>query len=339
MTNTTRIHHLFQSHSLPRSELRLLLESRSEADAALLFQKARETRERVYGKAVWLRGLIEISNHCKNDCLYCGLRRSNEKIERYRLCQDEILSCCGNGYAQGLRSFVLQGGEDPAFTDGYLIPIVEKIRAEFPGCAITLSLGERGRDSYEGLYRAGADRCLLRHETANEAHYAALHPPEMRLNERLDCLRSLKEIGYQVGCGFMVGTPGQSVGCLLDDLEFLAAFRPHMVGIGPFIPHQDTPFAREPRGSLGLTLFLLGLTRLLLPEALIPATTALGSIHPQGRELGLRAGANILMPNITPAAARAKYAPYDNKIATNEENAVVKAGYFTEKNRGDHIHV
>jgi len=310
MTNLQRIDSL---ESLPRDELRVLLETHTQDDAEALFARARTIRERAYGSAIYLRALIEISSYCKNDCYYCGLRKSNGKAQRYRLSKDEILACCEEGYAQGLRTFVLQGGEDPWFNDERLCDIVGAIRKRWPDCAITLSLGERGRESYAALFAAGANRYLLRHETANESHYKLLHPSEMQLSARLLCLRDLREIGYQVGCGFMVGSPGQSVDYLLDDLDFLRAFRPEMVGIGPFLPHGDTPFANEPPGSPELTLFLLGLVRVLLPGALLPATTALGSSMQDGRERGLLAGANVIMPNLSPAHVRGKYAIYDGK--------------------------
>ncbi|MDR1927802.1 MAG: [FeFe] hydrogenase H-cluster radical SAM maturase HydE [Oscillospiraceae bacterium] len=344
--NIERINRLEQNSALPREELRALLETHSNEDSAHLFARARAVRESVYGKAVYLRGLIELSSFCKNDCLYCGIRRGNQNAQRYRLTEKEILACCQNGYSLGFRTFVLQGGEDAYFSDERMEPLVRRIRTEYPDCAITLSLGERSRRSYETLFAAGADRYLLRHETANAAHYAALHPPELQLQPRLDCLRTLKEIGYQVGCGFMVGSPGQTTDCLLDDLAFLKDFQPHMVGIGPFLPHRDTPFAKEAPGTLEQTLFMLGLLRLLLPEALLPATTALGTVHHNGRELGLLAGANVVMPNLSPVAVRKKYMLYDNKICTGEEAAecrfclqrrVENAGYEIVSERGDHI--
>ena len=310
MTNLERIENL---ESLPRDELRVLLETYTPEDAEYLFVRAREVRKRVYGKAVYLRGLIEISSYCRNDCYYCGLRKSNGRAQRYRLSKEEILACCANGYALGLRTFVLQGGEDPWFDDERLCDIVHEIRRGWPDCAITLSLGERGRESYAALFAAGANRYLLRHETANEAHYRLLHPEELHLKTRMQCLRDLREVGYQVGCGFMVGSPGQTIDCLLDDLDFLRAFRPEMVGIGPFLPHGDTPFAQEPPGSPALTLLLLGIVRVLLPGALLPATTALGTASPDGRERGLLAGANVVMPNISPARVRGKYMIYDGK--------------------------
>ncbi len=245
---------------------------------------------------MYVRGLIEFTNVCKNDCLYCGIRRSNPCAQRYRLTQEEILACCREGYALGYRTFVLQGGEDPYFTPARLETLIRAIKAAHPDCALTLSVGEHSREDYQRWYDAGADRYLLRHETANDAHYRSLHPQGMSPERRKRCLWDLKEIGYQVGCGFMVGTPGQTLEHLAEDLCFLQRFQPDMVGIGPFLPQKDTPFGGEPPGELELTLFLLGLTRLLLPSVLLPATTALGTLHPQGRELGVQAGANVCMP-------------------------------------------
>ncbi|MDR1465548.1 MAG: [FeFe] hydrogenase H-cluster radical SAM maturase HydE [Oscillospiraceae bacterium] len=348
MTNHEYIDFLEQNQFLPREDLRVLLDRHDETDAAYLFERARAVRERFYGKAVYLRGLIEFSSHCKNDCYYCGLRRSNPAAERYRLTKEEILFCCAEGYELGFRTFVLQSGEDPWFTDERMTDIVAAIRAAHPDCAITLSLGERSRESYAALFAAGADRYLLRHETANAAHYARLHPDELRLTTRMDCLRTLREIGYQVGCGFMVGSPGQTTDCLLDDLGFLREFQPEMVGIGPFLPHHGTPFAGEAAGTLEQTLFLLGILRLLLPAVLLPATTALGTVHATGREQGLRAGANIVMPNLSPVGVRKKYLLYDNKICTGEEAAecrvclqrrVEGAGYEIVASRGDPISI
>ena len=288
--------------------------------------------------------MIEISNYCKNDCIYCGIRRSNQNAERYRLSEEEILSCCESGYALGFRTFVLQGGEDGYYTDDLLEDLLHKIKAAYPDCAITLSLGERSRESYERLYTAGADRYLLRHETANEAHYGKLHPAEMSLKNRKQCLYTLKEIGYQVGCGIMVGSPYQTIDNLVEDLTFMKALNPHMVGIGPFIPQKDTPFGEMEPGSLEMTLFLLAIIRLMLPKVLLPATTALGTIHSRGRELGILAGGNVVMPNLSPVKVRKKYALYDNKICTGEEaaeclgclgNRMESIGYKLVVSRGD----
>jgi biotin synthase len=286
-----------------------------------LFAAAREVRERYYGKDVYFRGLIEFTNYCKNDCYYCGIRRSNSQAERYRLTLDQIMECCRIGDTLGFRTFVLQGGEDPWFTDERIVEIIRAVRGEFPDHAITLSIGEKKRESYEAFFRAGANRYLLRHETACEEHYRRLHPSEMSLTERKQCLFTLKEIGYQVGAGFMVGTPFQTPETLLEDLRFIRELEPHMVGIGPFLPQKDTPFGGHPGGSLELTLRMIALIRLLLPRALIPATTALGTISPAGREKGLLAGANVVMPNLSPKEVRKLYALYDNKICTGDEAA------------------
>jgi biotin synthase len=297
----------------------IITEDPDEEEA--LFARARKVRSRSYGQDVYFRGLIEFTNHCKNNCYYCGIRGGNAQVERYRLSLEEILNCCRMGDLLGYRTFVLQGGEDPWFTDGRVEEIVAAIRREYPGHAITLSIGERSRESYERFFRAGANRYLLRHETANEDHYRKLHPETMSLRERKDCLFSLREIGYQVGAGFMVGTPFQTPENLLEDLRFIGELKPHMVGIGPFIPQAATPFGAYPQGSLRQTLRMVALTRLLLPQALIPATTALGTISPTGREKGLMAGANVVMPNLSPKDVRKLYALYDNKICTGDEAA------------------
>lgn len=276
---------------------------------------ARNAVESVYGDAVFLRGLIEISSYCKNNCNYCGIRRSNTLLSRYRMSPDLILKCCDEGYRYGMRTFVLQGGEDLWWTDERLCILLSEIKSKFPDCAITLSLGERSKESYEKLFNAGANRYLLRHETANGKHYSYLHPVEMSYENRMRCLKDLKEIGYQVGCGFMVGSPKQSCQTLWEDLQFIRSFRPHMVGIGPFVATKHTPFANEKNGSVEMTLRLLSIIRLLHPHVLLPATTALGTLHPLGREYGLMSGANVLMPNLSPVENRDKYHIYDNKIS------------------------
>ena len=332
------------SHSLSLSEYQALLLHRSEALSAALRERAVKARKAVYGNAVFTRGLIEISSFCKNDCLYCGLRRSNEKAERYRLSPEDILACCREGWELGFRTFVLQGGEDGWFTDERLTPLLRQIKAEFPDCAVTLSLGERSRESYQRLFDAGADRYLLRHETADKAHYERLHPAELSWEHRMDCLRQLKEIGYQVGCGFMVGSPGQTERELAKDLKFVEEFRPAMCGIGPFIPHRDTPFGDQPAGSVELSCYLLSILRLIQPNLLLPATTALGTLDPLGREKGILAGANVVMPNLSPVSVRKKYMLYDNKICTGEESAqcrgclsarMANIGYELVTDRGD----
>lgn len=308
------------------------------------FERARVRQQETFSNEIYTRGLIEISNICKNDCYYCGIRRSNRCVQRYRLSKEDILSCCKSGYELGFRTFVLQGGEDAYYTDVRLVDIIQTIRMQYPDCAITLSLGERTNESYQRLYDAGADRYLLRHETANEEHYQKLHPKEMLLANRRQCLYNLREIGYQVGCGIMVGSPYQTMEHIAEDLLFMKDLNPHMVGIGPFIPQKDTPFGKEKQGSLELTLFLLAMIRLMLPEVLLPATTALGTIHPKGREKGILAGANVVMPNLSPITVRKKYALYDNKICTGDEAAECRAcldkrmrsiGYKLVAARGD----
>ncbi len=336
---------LYQDTQLTETEYKELLELHTDKEIAEYgFELARKRQKETFGNEVYTRGLIEISNYCKNDCIYCGIRRSNQNAERYRLSEEEILSCCESGYALGFRTFVLQGGEDGYYTDDLLDDLLHKIKAAYPDCAITLSLGERSRESYERLYTAGADRYLLRHETANEAHYGKLHPAEMSLKNRKQCLYTLKEIGYQVGCGIMVGSPYQTIDNLVEDLAFMKEFNPHMVGIGPFIPQKDTPFGEMEPGSLEMTLFLLAIIRLMLPKVLLPATTALGTIHSRGRELGILAGGNVVMPNLSPVKVRKKYALYDNKICTGEEaaecrgclgNRMESIGYKLVVSRGD----
>lgn len=335
---------LERSHSLSLAEYESLLLQRSDALTAALRERAVRVRKSVYGNTVFTRGLVEISSWCKNDCLYCGIRRSNRKAERYRLSPEYILACCREGWALGFRTFVLQGGEDPYFTDELLCPLLRQIKAEFPTCAVTLSLGERSRESYQRLFDAGADRYLLRHETADKAHYERLHPAELSWEHRIECLRALKEIGYQVGCGFMVGSPGQTERELAKDLKFVERFRPAMCGIGPFIPHKDTPFCDQPAGSVELSCYLLSILRLIQPNLLLPATTALGTLDPLGREKGIQAGANVLMPNLSPVSVRKKYMLYDNKICTGEESAQCRGclsarmsgiGYELVTDRGD----
>lgn len=290
-------------------------------DLTYLARRAREVRQTVYGTDVYVRGLIEFTNVCKNDCYYCGLRRSNRNADRYRLTPEQILNCTDKGYELGFRTFVLQGGEDPWFTDEILTDLIRRIKERHPDCALTLSIGEKERSSYQAYFDAGADRYLLRHETANEAHYRRLHPEELSLRHRKDCLFALKEIGYQVGCGIMVGSPGQTDECLVEDLRFMQELQPHMIGIGPFLPHRDTPFRNEPSGTMQDTLRLLSILRLMFPHVLLPATTALGTVDPTGREQGLLAGANVLMPNLSPTEVREKYLLYDNKICTGHEAA------------------
>lgn len=336
---------LYENTYLTKEEYTELLSFYQEEEVLqYAFELARVRQRETFSNEVYTRGLIEISNICKNDCYYCGIRRSNRCAQRYRLSKEDILSCCKSGYELGFRTFVLQGGEDAYYTDERLVDIIQTIRMQYPDCAITLSLGERTKESYQRLYDAGAERYLLRHETASEEHYQKLHPKEMLLANRRQCLYNLREIGYQVGCGIMVGSPYQTMEHIAEDLLFMKDLNPHMVGIGPFIPQKDTPFGKEKQGSLELTLFLLAIIRLMLPKVLLPATTALGTIHPKGREKGILAGANVVMPNLSPATVRKKYALYDNKICTGDEAAECRAcldnrmhsiGYKLVAARGD----
>ncbi len=335
---------LAETHSLSEEEYSALIESRTPEAAGYAAGRAVAVRKSIYGNAVFVRGLIEISNICKNDCLYCGIRRSNSQAQRYRLTPDNILSCCDEGYRLGFRTFVLQGGEDGFFTDEVLERLISDIKKAHPDCAVTLSLGERSRESYKRLKDAGADRYLLRHETADGTHYARLHPKEMSFDNRINCLFTLKELGYQVGCGFMVGSPYQSPETLAKDLKFIETFKPDMCGIGPFVPHHATPFKDFASGTVELTCFLLSLIRLIYPPVLLPSTTALGTIDPLGREKGIQSGANVVMPNLSPVAVRKNYELYDNKICTDEESAQCRGclerrmksiGYEIVTDRGD----
>ncbi len=310
---------LKEEKNLSDEELLKLL-STNEYDGELQ-TLADEVRRGIYGEDVYIRGLIEISNYCKNNCYYCGIRRGNKSAVRYRLTKDDILACCEEGYKLGFRTFVMQGGEDPYYTDDVMCGIVSAVRERYSDCAITLSLGERSYESYLALYNAGANRYLLRHETANAEHYGKLHPQSMSLQNRKDCLFNLKEIGYQVGSGFMVGSPYQTTENLVEDLRFLQKLSPDMIGIGPYVTHAQTPFASFKNGSVELTLRLLSVLRLMFPYVLLPSTTALGTLHPQGRELGLKAGANVVMPNLSPVKVRKLYELYENKICTGEEAA------------------
>ena len=343
-TNNNLIDKLAKEHSLTANEYLYLIKNRAECNE-YLFKNAVDVREKIYGKDVYIRGLIEFTNYCKNDCLYCGIRRSNKCAQRYRLNKEDILSCCKQGYELGFRTFVMQGGEDMFFTDEILVDIVKSIKAKYPDCAITLSLGERSFESYKALKEAGADRYLLRHETASKSHYGKLHPKEMSFENRINCLENLKKLGYQVGAGFMVGSPFQTEEDLANELIFLKKLNPQMVGIGPFVPHKDTPFKEEKQGTVDVTLFMLGLIRLTLPNVLLPATTALGTIDPLGREKGIKAGANVLMPNLSPVSVRKKYMLYDNKICTGDEAAqcieclkqrINSTGYKIVVDRGDY---
>ena len=335
---------LYKTHNLSKKEFIFLLQNYDAETSDYLFELARSLSTKHFGKDIYLRGLLEFTNYCKNDCYYCGIRRSNKNAIRYRLSKEEIMSCCKTGYELGFRTFVLQGGEDNKFTDEIIVDIVKSIREEYPDCAITLSIGEKNYNQYLKYYEAGVDRYLLRHETANSRHYSLLHPDAMSLENRKDCLRNLKKIGYQVGTGFIVGSPFQTTECIVDDLLFIKELSPEMVGIGPFIPHKDTRFANFPSGSVDDTLFLIAILRLMLPNALIPSTTALGTLDIKGREKGILSGSNVLMPNLSPVYVRKKYDLYDNKICTGEEaaecnfclrNRVATIGYNIAEDRGD----
>ena len=329
---------------LTAEEYALLIKERTPDTAARLAAAATEKRQAIYGNTVYIRGLIEVSNICKNNCHYCGIRAGNPQCDRYRLTEEDILWACAEGYELGFRTFVLQGGEDGYFTDERLTSLLRAIKTNHPDCAVTLSLGERSRESYQKLFDAGADRYLLRHETATKSHYEKLHPYPLSFDERMRCLYDLRDIGYQVGCGFMVGSPYQTVEDIARDLKFIEEFKPDMCGIGPFIPHKDTVFADFPAGTLELTCYLLSIVRLIHPPVLLPSTTALGTIHPEGRELGILAGANVVMPNLSPASVRKKYMLYDNKVSDGAESAQSKAelcrrmasiGYEVVTARGD----
>jgi len=334
---------LEREHALSLLEYQTLIEAENEALRLYASNKAKEVANSIYGNSVYVRGLIEVGNYCRNDCFYCGIRKSNLNCDRYILDEEDILNCCKEGYKLGFRTFVLQGGEG-IYKKDFVTNIVQKIRSEYPNCAITLSLGEEDRDTYKAWFDAGADRYLLRHETANKSHYEKLHPKNMSFDHRMQCLKDLKEIGYQVGCGFMVGSPYQTSETLAMDLKFIEIFKPDMCGIGPFISQKDTPFNNMESGTLNQTLFLLSLIRLIQPNILLPATTALGTIDPKGREKGILAGANVVMPNLSPVSVRKKYALYDNKICTGEESAECKdclskrmnsIGYKIVTDRGD----
>ena len=339
---------LHQKHTLTAEEYRSLLLCEDTTTNVYLQKKAQQTTIDRFGNAVFIRGLIEISNRCRNNCLYCGIRKGNTMVSRYALSRETILSCCREGHALGFRTFVLQGGEDLSQTDDWVTETVSAVRKEFPDCAITLSLGEKSKEAYQRFFEAGANRYLLRHETFNETHYQELHPSEMSRNHRLRCLEWLKEIGYQTGTGIMVGSPGQTIDHLVEDLLYIEHFHPEMIGIGPFIPHAETPFANKPAGSIKLTLKLLSILRLMHPSALIPATTALASLSSDGRERGILAGANVVMPNLSPSSVREKYSLYNQKAAFGSEAAeglklleeqLNKIGYTISNERGDYNYV
>ena len=345
MDNLALLDLLERQGALERPQWVQLISTYTPEDADAAAAKARAVAQSRFGRDIFFRGIVEISNYCRNDCYYCGIRRSNRNAVRYRLTKDEILECCADGYAAGFRTFVLQGGEDPHFSDEVMVDIVSAISGKYPESAITLSLGERSRESYQALFDAGARRYLLRHETADAAHYGLLHPAELSWQHRMDCLRELKDIGYQTGCGMMVGAPFQTADHLASDMMFMSEFKPQMIGTGPFLPHQDTPFRDRPAGSVELTLFLLSLCRIMLPDVLLPATTALGTARGNGRLMGVLHGANVIMPNLSPLSQRRKYMLYDNKPieerSAAESIAALDAdlntiGYRLRQGRGDY---
>jgi len=337
---------LKKNKTLSREDFKTLLTIGDKDTEEYLFSCARDTAVEHFGKEIYLRGLIEFSNYCKQNCLYCGLRQDNLNLERYRLSKEEILECCEEGYGLGFRTFVLQSGEDDYYTKEHMVEIIHAIRSKYPDCAITVSIGEKDEDAYRAYFEAGANRFLLRHETISPEHYRQLHPPGMEIETRKECLHRLKEIGFQTGSGIMVGSPYQTIDNIIDDLYFLAELQPEMIGIGPYLPSKDTPFRDQKAGSVELTVRLIAIFRLMHPEGLIPATTALATIHPTGREKGILAGANVVMPNLSPLRVREKYQLYDNKACTRDEAAhcrgclqrrLEKIGYTISEHRGDHV--
>lgn len=328
-----------------KDEYRLLLTDENQYTIDYLTASAREVTLANFGNAVYVRGLIEITNYCRNDCYYCGIRRSNRNVVRYRLTKEQVLECCRIGNSLGFKTFVLQGGEDAGLNDAWIEDLISAIHAGYPEAAITLSLGERGREAYERFFAAGATRYLLRHETADKEHYGKLHPAEMSFGHRMESLKDLRAIGYQTGAGMMIGSPGQTPDNLVRDIVFMEGFRPQMIGLGPYIPQHDTPFAGEPAGSAELTLRVLAIVRLISPKALIPSTTSLATLAPAGPANGILAGANVVMPNLSPSEYRELYALYDNKRSTGTEAAegvaelhkqLAAIGYRLTFERGDY---
>ena len=335
---------LRERHELAPYQYKALLMMRDADDVEYLMSQARKMSQEQFGTGIYLRGLIELSNVCRNDCLYCGIRCSNRDVTRYTLTHEQVLASCEQGYQLGFRTFVLQGGEWSEERSQWIADIIAAIRQGWPDCAITLSLGEHPRETYALWREAGADRYLLRHETHNERLYSLLHPQGMTLQHRLQCLDWLKELGYQVGAGIMVGSPFQTLNSIVEDIQYLISFKPHMIGIGPFIPQHDTPFARFPAGNVDLTARLYAILRLAVPTALIPTTTAMATLTPDGRLKGILAGANVVMPNLSPEDLRAYYALYDNKAALGAESAqgikkladeLATIGYHIDWSRGD----
>ncbi len=332
-----------EGRGLDRKELRYLLENREDLEEAV-FEKARAVADRHFHKKIYVRGLIEFTNYCHNNCYYCGIRRGNDEVDRYRLTTEEMEAAVAVGAQAGFQTFVLQGGEDAYFTDERLADWLRRIKRIQPGCAITLSVGERSRQSYARLKEAGADRFLLRHETYDPEHYKKLHPKEMDRERRLACLYELKALGYQVGSGFMVGSPYQSTENLVEDFMFLQKLQPAMIGIGPYVRHHATPFRDFENGSVELTAMCIAILRLLFPTANIPSTTAMQTLAADGRNRGILAGANVFMPNLSPPRVRESYALYDNKAAFALEAAenlrdlkaqIAELGYEIVMSRGD----
>ena len=317
MNNTELIKKLNIERNLSEKEWIQIFDTYDEEDLEYAMDMAHEITVARFGRKIYFRGIVEFTNVCRNDCYYCGIRAGNSNCQRYRLEKEDILKCCEDGYEHGFRTFVLQGGEDPHYTKEVMTDIVRAITERYPDCAVTMSIGELDRDFYQALYDAGARRFLLRHETADAAHYGILHPKEQTLSSRMRCLKDLKEIGFQTGCGIMIGSPGQTSEILAKDMMFMADFKPEMIGLGPFIPHKDTPFKNEPAGSVEKTLLVIALCRIMLTDALIPSTTALGTVEAEGRQKGVLAGCNVVMPNLSPMEVRKKYMLYDGKVGTD----------------------
>ncbi len=335
---------LKQNNCLERFEYQYILDNIDREAFVYLSKQSREVTNASYGKFVYMRGLIEFSNYCKQDCNYCGIRASNSKAKRYRLNKAQILECCDEGYRLGYRTFVLQGGEDPHFTREVLVDLIRTIKAKYPKTALTLSLGERSYEDYAAFYEAGANRYLLRHETASKRLYEYLHPSAMSFENRMECLHNLKKIGFQVGAGFMVNTPTQTNADLVEDLLFLQEFKPAMCGIGPYLSHDDTPLNNQNNGTVDQTIVLVSLVRLMHPNCLLPSTTALGTLESIGREKALKAGANVVMPNLSPTNVRELYEIYQDKICTGDEAAhcrncieakINTIGLIVDMQRGD----
>lgn len=297
-------------HNLEKSEIIQLLNS----DGNELFKTADEVRQEFVGDEVHLRGLIEFTNICRQTCKYCGIRRENSKVNRYRLSKDEIISMARHGVRNGFKTLVMQGGEDSFFTKDLICEIIFEIKKM--DVALTLSLGERSFEDYKAFKDAGADRYLLRIETTDKELYKSVHPG-MSFENRKRCLYDLKSLGYETGTGCLIGLPGQTVESLADDILFFKELDADMVGVGPFIPHPETPFAKSSCGSFNLALKVMAITRLLLPNINIPATTAMETLSPNGRLIALQSGANVFMPNITEGVSPSKYEIYPDKSGIN----------------------